>query len=104
MVENADPRTGATLRASGAPEIGVLAYATVPTVAPKFIALGLYRWEVAVRETVVVGVVGAAGLGRRLAEKSAAFNYDGILATILALVTVTVAVDLVSAAVRHRFR
>lgn len=104
VVENLDDRPGQALKAAGASPIGVLAYATVPAVSSRFMALGLYRWEVAVRDTVLVGVVGAAGLGRRIAEQTAAFNYQGILAAVLALAVITVAVDLISATVRRSLR
>lgn len=104
VVENLDDRPAAAMAAAGAMPIGSFAYATVPAVAGRFAALGLYRWEVAIRETVMVGVVGAAGLGRRLAEQTSSFDYDGIAATLLALLAVTVLVDVVSAAVRRSLR
>lgn len=104
VVENTDPRPAAMLAATGATAGGALMLATVPVVAGRFVALGLYRWEVAVRETVIVGVVGAAGLGRRLDQQTSAFDYDGILATIVALLVVTVIVDLASGSIRRTLR
>jgi len=104
VIENVDRTPAAALRAGGASRFGALLFATLPAVGAKFAALGLYRWEVAIRETVVVGVVGAAGLGRRLDEQSSAFDYDGIVATIIALIVVTLLVDLTSAAVRRSVR
>jgi len=104
IVENLDQSPADALRASGATAIGALAYATVPAVSGRFVSLGLYRWEVAIRETVIVGVVGAAGLGRRLDEQTSSFNYDGIFATILALLVVTLIVDLVSSSIRRTLR
>ncbi len=104
VLENIDRGPEEALRASGATMPSALAYATVPAVSGRFVALGLYRWEVAIRETVIVGVVGAAGLGRRLDEQTSAFDYQGIVATILALLAVTVAVDLASASVRRSVR
>lgn len=104
VVENADQRPAETLAAMGASSSGALTVATVPSVSGRFVALGLYRWEVAVRETVIVGVVGAAGLGRRLDEQTSSFDYDGILATIVALIVVTVMVDLASASIRRTLR
>ena len=53
---------------------------------------------------VVVGLVGAGGLGRLLAEQLAAFDYRGALGTTLALVVLTYLVDLLSAAVRRSQR
>ena len=104
VLENHDQRPARILAATGATAPGAFTLATVPTVAGRFVALGLYRWEVAIRETVIVGVVGAAGLGRRLDEQTASFNYDGILATIVALFVVTVAVDFASASIRRSLR
>lgn len=104
VVENLDDQPARVLRAGGATAVGALAYATVPAVAGRFVGLGLYRWEVAIRETVIVGVVGAAGLGRRLDEQTSSFDYDGIAATVLALLVVTIVVDLVSSSVRRSLR
>lgn len=104
VVENTDPRPAHQLAATGASAAGALTVATVPTVASRFAGLGLYRWEVAIRETVIVGVVGAAGLGRRLDEQTSSFDYDGILATILALLVVTLIVDIASSSIRRTLR
>ncbi len=104
VVENLDPAPGAALRALGARPASVFAYATLPLSVARFAAYSLYRWEVAVRETVVVGVVGAGGLGRLLEQQRAAFNYRGMLATVVALIAVSVLVDLVSAAARRSLR
>lgn len=104
VVENVDDRPAQVLRAAGAGAVAVAAYSTLPAVSGRFVSLGLYRWEVAIRETVIVGVVGAAGLGRRLDEQTSSFDYDGILATIVTLIVVTVAVDLAGAAIRRSLR
>jgi len=104
VVENLDPRPGGALRDLGAPETSAVAYASLPLSASRFAAYSLYRWEVAVRETVVVGVVGAGGLGRLLEQQRSAFDYPGMLATVLTLIAVSVLVDLVSAAARRSLR
>jgi len=104
VVENLDPRPEQSLRGLGASSLSAFAYATVPLATSRFAAYSLYRWEVAARETVVVGVVGAGGLGRLLEQQRAAFNYPGMLATVLTLVAVSVAVDLVSASARRTLR
>ena len=104
VVENLDDEPGEVLRAAGASPVGVAAFATVPAVSGRFVSLGLYRWEVAIRETVIVGVVGAAGLGRTIEQQSARFDYDGILASITALLVVTLLVDLVSSGLRRTIR
>lgn len=104
VVENLDERPARTLEALGAPRASVFAYATLPMAAPRFVAYALYRWEVALRETVIVGVVGAGGLGRLLEQQRAAFDYSGMLATVLALIALSVFVDAMSSAVRRSIR
>jgi phosphonate transport system permease protein len=104
VVENLDARPGEALRRTGAAGATVFAYATVPLAAGRFSAYSLYRWEIAARESVVVGVVGAGGLGQLLEQQKAAFDIAGMLATVLALLALSVAVDLVSSAVRRSLR
>ena len=53
---------------------------------------------------VVIGLVGAGGLGRLLTDQIVAFNYPGVLATLLVFITLTVTVDFVSATARRDFR
>lgn len=104
VIENADPAPGRILRMLGASRAGAFGYGTVPVVAPRFVALSLYRWEVAMRETVIVGLVGAGGLGRILSQQNAAFDRAGMVTTVLALVVLALAVDLLSARMRADLR
>lgn len=102
--ENLDDRPLRALRAQGASPLQVFCYGTVPAATPRFVAYSLYRWEVAIRETVVVGVVGAGGLGLLLDQQLATFDYGGAVTTLLALIVLTLLVDLTSAAVRRSLR
>lgn len=104
VVENVDPRPEAALRALGSAGAPAFAYAVLPVSFARFAAYSLYRWEVAVRETVVVGVVGAGGLGRLLEQQRAAFAFDAMLATVIALVAVSLLVDGISAWARRSLR
>ncbi|MDP9453816.1 MAG: ABC transporter permease subunit, partial [Actinomycetota bacterium] len=89
VVENLDPRPVRALRSQGAGAAQSFAYGALPRTLPRFAAYGLYRWEVTIRETVVVGLVGAGGLGSLLALQLAAFDYQAVTATLVALVTLT---------------
>ena len=102
--ENLDDRPLRALRAQGASGAQVLCYGVLPAAVPRFVAYGLYRWEVAVRDTVVVGVVGAGGLGLLLDHQLASFDYGGAFTTLAALIILTFAVDLTSAALRRALR
>lgn len=103
-VENLDERPLLALRAQGASPLQVFCYGAIPPTTPRFVAYGLYRWEVTIRETVVVGVVGAGGLGLLLDRQLATFDYGGAVATLLALIVLTLLVDFTSAAVRRSLR
>lgn len=103
-LETQDEGPVESLRALGAGPATAVAYAGVPGVSGQLLSLGLYRWEVATRDTVVLGIVGAGGLGRLLQEQRAAFDIGGMAATVLALVALSLAVDAVSATVRRSVR
>lgn len=102
--ENIDDRPPHALRANGASGAKVFLYGVLPAAVPRFVAFGLYRWEVTIRETVIVGVVGAAGLGVLLDHQLSSFHYGGATATLITLIVVTLAVDLTSAAIRRTLR
>lgn len=103
-VENLDRRPQEAMRAHGVARPVVFCYAVVPAAAPRFVAFGLYRWEVTIRETVVVGVVGAGGLGLVLNEQLAAFDYSAAVTTLGVIVLLTAIVDATSAGVRRSLR
>ena len=92
------------LLAAGGRKASVDLYATLPGMAPTWLSLSLYRWEVAAREVVVVGVVGAGGLGRLLSAQTNAFAFRTLTTTLAAIIGVTVMVDLLSASVRRSLR
>lgn len=104
VVEDLESRPRDVLIQLGASPVAAFAYATVPAAAGQFVSYGLYRWEVAARDTVVVGVVGAGGLGVLLEQQRAAFDYAAMTSTVLALVVVSVLVEACSAAVRQLMR
>lgn len=104
VVENLDHRPARALRAAGASAPQTLLYGTLPAAVPRFAAYSVYRWEVTVRETVVVGLVGAGGLGRLLSAQLTAFDYAGVASTLLALVLLTFLGDLAGAALRRSLR
>jgi phosphonate transport system permease protein len=104
VVEDLDRRPAAALRAGGAGAAVTFLYGLVPLATNRFAAYAMYRWEIAIRESVVVGVVGAGGLGRVLEEQRAAFDYRGMLCVVLALLVLSLTVDFVSAAARRTWR
>lgn len=88
----------------GATGSQVFLYGVLPRTLPRFIAYILYRWEVCIRATVIVGFVGAGGLGRLLTEQLSSFDYKGVVATLICFICLTFLVDLISATVRRALR
>ncbi|PZO61181.1 MAG: hypothetical protein DI635_15035 [Pseudoxanthomonas suwonensis] len=93
-----------SLELLGAGRATTFFYGVVPMVTGRFTAYALYRWEIAIRETVVVGVVGAGGLGRVLESQRASFDYSGMLTVVIALLVLSLLVDLASASARRAWR
>ncbi|HRV94808.1 MAG TPA: ABC transporter permease subunit [Anaerolineae bacterium] len=104
VVENLDDRPLTALKALGARGGDIFTYGILPLSSPRFLAYGLYRWEEAIRATVVVGLVGAGGLGHLLTEQLSSFDYQGVFTTLIVFVTLIFLVDQISAAVRRTFR
>lgn len=103
-VEEVDERPLRALEALGATRAQVVVSALVPAALSRFAAHGLERWEMAIRDTVVVGLVGAGGLGLVLDGQLASFDFGAVAATLLVLLVLTFAVDLAGAALRRRLR
>lgn len=104
VTENLDDRPMRSLKALGATNLQIFIYAILPRTLPRFIAYILYRWEVCIRATVIVGLVGAGGLGRILAEQISSFDYKGLLTTLTVFLGLTFIVDTISSSVRRSLR
>ena len=104
VTENLDERPLRSLKAVGATGPQVFLYGVLPRTLPRFVAYILYRWEVCIRATIIVGLVGAGGLGRLLTEQLSSFDYKGVLTTLIVFLALTFLVDLISASVRRTLR
>jgi phosphonate transport system permease protein len=104
VTENLDGRPLAALKTQGASGGQVFAYGVLPSTMSRFISYLLYRWEETIRATVVIGLVGAGGLGRLLTEQLSAFDYRGVLTTLIVFISLIFLVDLISATVRRAYR
>ena len=104
VVENMDPAPARALRSSGASNFQMLFYGIMPQAMPQFLTYLLYRWEVVIRTTVVVGFVSATGLGREFRLSLSFFHYTEVGLIIFWYVILVVGVDLVSAWLRRLAR
>lgn len=104
VVEDLDPGPVASLRAAGASTGQVLAYGVVPQVLPQYLTFLLFRWEVIMRATAVVGLVVPVGLGYRLRLALSFFDWTLVGLILAAYVLLVLGVDLASAGLRRLAR
>jgi phosphonate transport system permease protein len=79
-----------------------LLYGRYPAIARSYLAYGAYRADVLLRETVVVGLVGATGLGSQLLESLSSFAWDQLLALVGVYALLTLLGEELSDRVRRR--
>ena len=96
VVEDLDRRPARALRAAGAGSAQRLLYGVLPQAAPQFLTFALYRWEVIIRTTIVVGFVSAAGLGREFRLAMSFFHYTDVALVLATYFVLVIAVDLMS--------
>jgi phosphonate transport system permease protein len=104
VVENLDERPLIALKAQGAGRSSVFAYGALPPITPRFISFLMYRWEEIIRATVIVGLVGAGGLGRSLTELLSSFDYRSVFAVLIVFIGITFIVDMISSSARKTLR
>jgi phosphonate transport system permease protein len=104
VIENLETPPLDSLAAQGAPPAMIFCYGVLPLTLPRFLAYGFYRWEVCLRETVIVGLVGAGGLGYLIREQVSGFDYAGLSATLLGFMVLTWVVDSLSGKARQALR
>jgi phosphonate transport system permease protein len=92
------------LRAGGATRLQAFLYGVWPAALPAVVSLSLLRWECAVRNSAVIGVVGGGGLGSEVSLRMNYGEYGRLMTLLLCLLVLTVGSDLVSGVVRGRMR
>lgn len=89
-------------RAAGATHAQVIRRAAFPQILPNFVAYGLYVFELNIRASVVIGFVGAGGIGRLLDERRQFFQWDQVMAIVLVIFASVLLIEAVSIYVRRR--
>ena len=82
----------------------VVLYGVLPQALPQLLTYLLYRWEVIIRTTVVVGFVAAGGLGREFRLQMSYLHYDDVALLLICYLILVIGVDLVSAGLRRLAR
>ncbi len=102
QIESIDPGPVDAITATGASTLQILRYGVVPQVIPPFLSYTIYRWDINVRMSTIIGFVGGGGIGYILKPRVDLGEW-GEVGTLVILIAVTVwLMDLASAAIRER--
>jgi phosphonate transport system permease protein len=102
-IESIDPGPLEAIQATGGTRLQTIVYAVIPQVLPPFISFTIYRWDINVRLSTVIGLVGGGGIGFILIQWIRQFQYEAAGIAVW-LIAITVAVlDYVSSEIRERF-
>ena len=90
------------LDAAGAPALSRLTFGYWPQVEPAFWSIALFRWDINVRESAVLGLVGAGGIGMTLDAALNLFQWDRVALILLAIFAIVILAEIVVTVVRKR--
>ncbi|MBI4636323.1 MAG: phosphonate ABC transporter, permease protein PhnE [Candidatus Rokubacteria bacterium] len=102
QIETIDRGQIEAIRATGASRGAVLLFGVLPQVLPRIIGLSVYQWDIHLRQSTIIGIVGAGGIGATLYNAFARYDYDFVLAILIVIVAIVVVGETVSAVARQR--
>jgi len=103
-IEDIDEGQAEAIRSTGASWFQLLDYAIRPQVMPRLIGLSLYRLDINFRESAVVGIVGAGGIGATLNTALDRYEFDSAAAILLLIIVIVMATEYVSSLIRKRIQ
>jgi len=99
-IESIDPGQVEAIRATGASWSQLVNYGVQPQVMPRLIGLCLYRLDINFRESAVIGIVGAGGIGATLNTAMDRYEYDVAAAIMLIIIVIVMVSEYSSGFVR----
>jgi len=100
-IETLDMRAVEAVRATGASPLQVFFNAVWPGVLPQFVSSHLYIWEYNIRDSTVLGLIGAGGLGLLISEATALFQWGRLATVLLVVVALVFVFDAMSRRIRQ---
>lgn len=101
VLESSDPHAVDTLLKNGGGRLAALFYGALPEAASELVSYTAYRWECAIRGSVVMGFVGAGGLGQRMDESMKMLAGDEVATMLIIFVLLVACADGVSKLLRR---
>ncbi|EWC42747.1 ABC transporter permease subunit [Pseudomonas stutzeri] len=103
IFESVDPLPARALLGAGASRIQAFLYGVLPQATGEMLSYSVYRWECAVRASVVMGFVGAGGLGQQMDLSMRMFAGGEVASMLLTFLALVLLADLLSRLLRWRF-
>ena len=100
-IEEIDENQVEAVSATGARGPQVLAYGIIPQVLPAFAGISVFRWDINIRESTILGLVGAGGIGLHLSSSIANLAWTQVSVILLVIIATVILSEWVSAKVRH---
>ncbi|MBC7623719.1 MAG: phosphonate ABC transporter, permease protein PhnE [Aeromicrobium sp.] len=100
-IEALDMRGVEAIRATGATPLQVLIFGVWPALMPSFTSNHLYLWEYNIRDSTVLGLIGAGGLGLLVSEAVSLFQWGRLSRLLIAIVLMVIAFDALSRRIRQ---
>lgn len=100
-IESIDPGPIEAITATGAGRLQTIVFAIIPQFIPQFISFTLYRWDVNVRMSTIIGFVGGGGIGFILTQYINLLDWAKAGTAIWTIAIVVIVIDLVSARIRQ---
>jgi len=91
------------IQATGANRLQTIVFAVVPQIIPPYISFTMYRWDINVRMSTIIGFVGGGGIGFVLQQNVNLLNYRAASVNMLAIAIVVASMDYISSSLRERF-
>ncbi len=102
QVENIDPGPLEAIQSTGASWLQTVIYAVIPQIIPPYIAFTMYRWDINVRMSTIIGFVGGGGIGLLLQQQINLLRYRDAGVAVLAIAVVVSMLDYTSAYIREK--
>jgi phosphonate ABC transporter permease subunit PhnE len=90
------------IKATGANRLQIIVYAVIPQIVPPYISLTMYRWDVNVRMSTIIGFVGGGGIGFLLYQNIQHLQYRAASVQMIAIAIVVASMDYISEKLRAR--
>jgi phosphonate ABC transporter permease subunit PhnE len=91
------------VEATGANRLQTIIYAVIPQIVPPYISYTMYRWDINVRMSTIIGFVGGGGIGFLLQQNINLLNYRAASAQMLAIAIVVASMDYLSSVLREKY-